>query len=127
MDCHSGWRSETRRNRGSVARFGGAGTRNLSAHPASDPCCLGGAGGAEHLVANVSVVDDNDAFLAFGDDGAMLPTGLALPRGPVWLLVPGSGDELSYDGEPRVIADLPCPRVGRSGPSHSLTLRMSSR
>jgi hypothetical protein len=65
--------------------------------------------GREHLVANVSVVDDNDAFLAFGDDGAMLPTGLALPRGPIWLLVPGSGDELSYDGEPRVIADTALP------------------
>jgi hypothetical protein len=47
--------------------------------------------GREHLVANVAVVDDNDAFLAFGDDGAMLPTDLALPRGPVWLLVAGSG------------------------------------
>ncbi|MFI5696757.1 hypothetical protein ACIA58_33190 [Kribbella sp. NPDC051586] len=65
--------------------------------------------GREHLTANVSVVDDNDPFLAFGEDGVCLPSGLALPGSLVWLLVPGDSSGLVFEGEPRVVTETALP------------------
>lgn len=65
--------------------------------------------GRENLTANVSVVDDSDPFIVFGEDGVGLPTGIALPGGPVWLLVPGHPSDLVFEGEARVIAEAALP------------------
>ncbi|WP_350279113.1 hypothetical protein [Kribbella sp. HUAS MG21] len=65
--------------------------------------------GHEHLTANVSVVDDNDPFLAFGEDGVCLPSGLALPGGLIWFLVPGDSSGLVFEGESRVVAETALP------------------
>lgn len=65
--------------------------------------------GREHLTANVSVVDDNDPFLAFGEDGVCLPSGIALPGSVVWLLVPGHSSGLMFEGRAKIIAETALP------------------
>lgn len=65
--------------------------------------------GRETLTANVSVVDDNDPFLVFGEDGVRLPAGIALPGGLLWLLIPGHPSGLKFDGEAKVVAEAALP------------------
>ncbi|MEZ5112698.1 MAG: hypothetical protein R2693_04270 [Nocardioidaceae bacterium] len=65
--------------------------------------------GRESLTANVSVVDDNDPFLVFGEDGVGLPAGIALPGSLVWLLVPGHPSGFVFDGEARVVTEAALP------------------
>lgn len=65
--------------------------------------------GREALTANVSVVDDNDPFLVFGEDGVCLPSGIPLPNSQVWLLVPGPASSLIFEGNAKVIANAALP------------------
>ena len=65
--------------------------------------------GHEHLAANVIIVDDNDPFLAFDEDGVGLASGITLPNRPVWLLVPGDSNDLVFDGEPAVLTQTALP------------------
>lgn len=61
--------------------------------------------GYDRLSTQVGVVDDKDPLLAFSEDGERQPFGLPL-RGPtVWLLFPGSADELAVDGSVRLLAE----------------------
>ncbi|MGD9959042.1 hypothetical protein [Nocardioides sp.] len=65
--------------------------------------------GRESLTANVSVVDDNDPFLVFGEDGVGLPAGIALPGSLVWLLVPGHPSGLVFDGDAKIVTEAALP------------------
>ena len=65
--------------------------------------------GHENLTANVLIVDDNDPFLAFDEDGVGLASGIALPNRPIWLLVPGPSNDLVFDGEVKIIAETALP------------------
>jgi hypothetical protein len=65
--------------------------------------------GREHLLANVSVVDDTDPFLAFGEDGVLVPPGLALPGAATWLLVPGPASDLLFQGVHHVLSQATLP------------------
>ena len=65
--------------------------------------------GREHLQANLTVVDDKDPLLVFGEDGVRLPSGVPLPAGPTWLLFPGDPTTLVIQGDPRQISESPLP------------------
>lgn len=54
--------------------------------------------GREHLQVVLTVVDDKDPLLAFGEDGVHLPAGLPLPGCPTWLLFPGDPSDLQLIG-----------------------------
>lgn len=66
-------------------------------------------GGREDLQAVMTVVDDKDPLLAFGEDGALLPAGLPLPGRPTWLLFPGEPGELQVTGAGPVLSESPLP------------------
>lgn len=61
--------------------------------------------GYEQLRTAITVVDDNDPLLAFGEDGGLLPSGLPLRGSTVWLLYPGSADDLVVQGHLGVVAE----------------------
>jgi hypothetical protein len=65
--------------------------------------------GREHLQAVMTVVDDKDPLLAFGEDGVLLPAGLPLTGRPTWLLFPGEPDDLQLAGEGRLLSESPLP------------------
>lgn len=65
--------------------------------------------GREDLQAVMTVVDDKDPLLAFGEDGALLPSGLPLPGRPTWLLFPGEPGDLQLAGEGMVLSESPLP------------------
>ena len=60
--------------------------------------------GHESLAYTLPVVDDNDPLLAFEEDGRALRTTVPFPGAPVWLLLPGSIDDLRSQGELTVLA-----------------------
>lgn len=65
--------------------------------------------GREHLQATLTVVDEKDPLLAFGEDGQLLPAGLPLPGRPTWLLFPGDPDALHVVGDAPVVSESPLP------------------
>ena len=84
--------------------------RNSLAREDSDPAALAGR---EHLQVALSVVDDKDPLLAFGEDGLLLAPGLPLPARPTWLLFPGESNELTIVGEASPFVGEPTPaRLG---------------
>lgn len=72
----------------------------------------------QHSMTNLTVVNEHDPFIAFGEDGTQLSTNSLIP-GPTWLLVPGASGELIFDGEPIFITETALP-VGWSKWSLSL-------
>lgn len=64
--------------------------------------------GREHLTVTLTVVDEADPLLAFGEDGARLPTGVPLPDRPTWLLFPGDPAHLATEGAV-VLSESPMP------------------
>lgn len=65
--------------------------------------------GREHLQLPLSVVDDKDPLLVFGEDGELIARGSPLPAARVWLLFPGDPETLSATGEIRIITESPLP------------------
>lgn len=65
--------------------------------------------GRESLIANVQVVDDDDPVLIFDETGILIPKRVHLPRASVWMLFPGVLSDLIFEGEERIIAELPLP------------------
>ncbi|ADJ50003.1 hypothetical protein AMES_8178 [Amycolatopsis mediterranei S699] len=64
--------------------------------------------GKEHLQANLSVVDDNDPAIFFGEDGARLSPVRPLPAGLVWVLFPGDEpDKLEVTGDLSRLSESP--------------------
>ena len=61
--------------------------------------------GHEQHQSTISIVDDKDPLLAFGEDGKLLPRGLPLAGTSTWLLFPGPEASLSVQGDFRVIAE----------------------
>ena len=65
--------------------------------------------GREHLQVALSVVDDKNPLLAFGEDGLLLAPGLPIPARPTWLLFPGESNEPAIDGEATILSESPLP------------------
>ncbi|MBX7432552.1 hypothetical protein JDV09_10620 [Mycobacterium sp. Y57] len=65
--------------------------------------------GREHLQLPLSVLDDKDPLLVFGDDYELIPRGLPLPAGRVWLLFPGDPESLRAAGAVKVVSESPLP------------------
>ncbi|TDL10537.1 hypothetical protein EUA04_11685 [Mycolicibacterium obuense] len=65
--------------------------------------------GREHLQLQLSILDDTDPMLAFGEDGELIGRGLPLPAGKVWVLFPGDPSLLRSIGAFRVIVESPLP------------------
>lgn len=65
--------------------------------------------GREHLQLPVSVVDDKDPLLVFGEDGELIAPSLPLPAAKVWLLFPGGPEDLHATGAFRVVTESPLP------------------
>ena len=61
--------------------------------------------GHEDLSYTLPVVDDSDPLLAFEEDGRALRTTVPFPGAPVWLLFPGSIDDVRPEGEMPVLAE----------------------
>jgi hypothetical protein len=64
--------------------------------------------GREDLMVTLTVVDETDPLLAFGEDGTLLQAGLALPSRPTWLLFPGDLTALDAEGA-EVLSESPLP------------------
>ena len=64
--------------------------------------------GREDLTVTLTVVDETDPLLAFGEDGVRLPAGLPLPGRPTWLLFPGDPAKLEAEGA-AVLSESPLP------------------
>lgn len=64
--------------------------------------------GREDLTVTMTVINDADPLLAFGEDGARLPPGRPLPGRPTWLLFPGTVDELRAPGA-SMLTESPLP------------------
>lgn len=64
--------------------------------------------GREDLTVTLTVVDETDPLLAFGEDGVRLPAGLPLPGRPTWLLFPGEPTKLQAEGA-TVLSESPLP------------------
>lgn len=62
----------------------------------------------EDLTVTMTIVDDADPLLAFGEDGQRLPTGSPLPGRPTWLLFPGEVGELRAAGS-KMLTESPLP------------------
>lgn len=62
----------------------------------------------QDLLVILTVVDDQEPLLAFGEDGVLLPVGLPLPGRPTWLLFPGDPSTLEAGGAP-VLSESPVP------------------
>ena len=65
--------------------------------------------GSEHLQLSLSVVDDEDPLLVFGEDCELIPRGLPLPAAKVWLLFPGDLESLRIAGSFQIVAESPLP------------------
>lgn len=66
--------------------------------------------GKKQLQARISVVDDLDPILFFGEDGARLAAARPLPAGPVWILFPGDDlERLDVTGEVSMLSESPLP------------------
>jgi hypothetical protein len=66
--------------------------------------------GKAHLQANLSVVDESDPTLFFGEDCARLSPARPLPAGPVWVLFPGDElDKLEVIGDVARLSESPLP------------------
>lgn len=68
--------------------------------PITRPCRLATAAldGHSRFMLPVSVVSDEDPLIVFAEDGKWLGTELTLPAAPVWLLFPGDGNAVVYEG-----------------------------
>lgn len=60
--------------------------------------------GHEQFRTAITVIDDIDPLLAFGESGELLPSGVPLRSSTVWLLYPGSTDDLVAEGALNVVA-----------------------
>ncbi|WP_043984258.1 hypothetical protein [Mycolicibacterium llatzerense] len=65
--------------------------------------------GREDLQLPMMVVDDRDPLLAFGEDCELIPASMPMPAAKVWLLYPGSLDDLKASGKFRVGIESPLP------------------
>ena len=70
--------------------------------------------GREDLTITLTVVDETDPLLAFGEDGVRLPAGLPLPGRPTWLLFPGD-PHISRPRAPSCSRRVRCCPAGRVG------------
>ncbi|KQY51562.1 hypothetical protein [Nocardioides sp. Root140] len=64
--------------------------------------------GREDLTVTLTIVDETDPLLAFGEDGVRLAAGLPLPSRPTWLLFPGDPATLEAKGG-AVLSESPLP------------------
>lgn len=64
--------------------------------------------GREDLAAELSVIDQHDPVLFFGDDGRRLASTVSLPRSQVWIMHPAD-QELTFSGEPGQMAEPAVP------------------
>ena len=64
--------------------------------------------GREDLTAELTVVDQADPILFFGDDGRRLSATVSLPRSQVWIMHPLDRD-LEFTGQPAQIVDPSVP------------------
>jgi hypothetical protein len=65
--------------------------------------------GREDLTASILVVDDTAPLLAFDENGELRAPGLPLHGRPMWLLFPGTPDELRVEGADKVLTESPLP------------------
>ena len=65
--------------------------------------------GREHLQLPLSVVDDKDPLLAFGEDCELIGRGLPLPAGKIWFLFPGDSTSLNSSGSIQILSESPLP------------------
>ena len=64
--------------------------------------------GREDLAAELTVVDQTDPVLFFGDDGRRLSATVSLPRSQVWIMHPADRD-LEFTGQPGQIVEPSVP------------------
>jgi hypothetical protein len=64
--------------------------------------------GREDLAAELTVIEQADPVLFFGDDGRRLSATVSLPRSLVWIMHPADR-ELEFAGQPERIAEPPVP------------------
>lgn len=83
----------------------------ITTHPIPRPIRVASAAleGREELTTSLLVVDDADPLLAFDEEGQRLSVNLPLPRGAVWLLLPGPFEDLSFEGAERLLAETALP------------------
>jgi hypothetical protein len=73
----------------------------------------------QHLQTMLTVIDDKQPLLAFGDDFIAIPPSVPLPGRHTWLLFPGERENIHISGNASVVTESPLP-PGWSG--WSLTL-----
>jgi hypothetical protein len=64
--------------------------------------------GREDLTAELSVVDQHDPLLFFGEDGRRLASTVSLPRSQLWIMHPADR-ELEFNGEPGQVVEPTVP------------------
>jgi hypothetical protein len=89
---------------------GAAETTPQTAFPLDRPVrtVLVSLAGREDLAAELSVIDQADPVLFFGDDGRRLSATVSLPRSQVWIMHPDDRD-LKFTGQPGQIVEPPVP------------------
>jgi hypothetical protein len=101
---------ETRTVQSRAMWVGAAETTPQTAFPLDRPVrtVLVSLTGREDLAAELTVVDQADPVLFFGDDGRRLSATVSLPQGQVWIMHPADRD-LEFTGQPGQIVEPAVP------------------
>lgn len=101
---------ETRTVQSRAMWVGAAETTPQTASPLERPVrtVLVSLTGREDLAAELTVVDQADPVLFFGDDGRRLPATVSLPQSQVWIMHPADRD-LEFTGQPGQVVEPAVP------------------